>query len=326
MHLNKSGVNIVPFSKQSYSTKALKYLSHAKAENTIKAYKADWTDYIYWCKSMNVEPLPTAPHVLVEYISYLADYVKANTISRKLTAISEAHKAAGLPSPTLSEDVRLTLQGIRKSKGTFQKGKEPIEWQMLKKVPLAFDTSLLGLRSRAILLFGFAGAFRRSELVALDCEDLSYHKEGIKVFLGHAKNDPDGAGQFKGINRNLDIPQICPVRALEAWLEAANIKAGPLFRPLKQRSLDTVKSSRLTDQVVAKTVKEFALRIGADPKRFAGHSLRRGFATSAAKAGAAERHIMKQTGHRSEKMVRRYIEESDVFSSNGLSTIIKSEE
>lgn len=311
-----SPLSLRPWRRGNYSAQAVRYIASSKAANTLRAYQGDWVDFAYWCRYQGRTPLPATPETIVEYFSHLADFVKANTISRKATAIAEAHRAAGLPSPTLAADVRLTLQGIRKAKGTFQQGKLPVLWDDLARVPEVFDASPLGLRSRAIILFGFAGAFRRSELVALDVEDLTFLPEGVKVFLGKAKNDPDGKGQYKGISLLRQQPRLCPVRALRAWLEAAGIGSGPLFRPLTKSG--NVRPQRLSDKAVARTVKEFALRTGADPERYAGHSLRRGFATSAAQAGAQERHIMKQTGHRSDKMVRRYIEESDIFSFDNL--------
>nr|WP_320145693.1 site-specific integrase [uncultured Anaeromusa sp.] len=318
-----SSVILRPWRRGKYSEQAIRYMTSSKAVNTIRAYQSDWDDFSYWCRHHGYAELPATPETLVEYFSYLADFIKANTISRKATAISEAHKAAGCPSPTLSADVRMTLQGIRKAKGTFQQGKSPVMWSDLAQVSDVFDPTPLGIRNRALILFGFAGAFRRSELVALDVEDLTFFPEGVKVFLGKAKNDPDGKGQYKGISYRRQRPEVCPVRAIKAWLDISGLTSGPLFRSLTKNG--GIRQQRLSDKAVARTVKEFAERTGADPQRYAGHSLRRGFATSAALAGARERHIMKQTGHHSDKMVRRYIEESEIFSFDNMALMEKAD-
>nr|WP_320145686.1 site-specific integrase [uncultured Anaeromusa sp.] len=298
---------------KNYSKQALRYITLSKAENTLRAYQSDWEDFVTWCSQRGERPLPATVESLVEYFSYLADFIKANTISRRATSISTAHKMAGYTSPLFNEEVRMTLQGIRRANGTHQQGKNPIMWADLEKVSEVFpEDTPLGLRSRALLLLCFAGAFRRSEVVSLDVEDLTFIPgKGLKVLLRHSKNDPEGKGQYKGIAYRKEHLSICPVTALRKWLDVAGITRGPIFRSLTRRG--NVRNARLSDKAVVRTVKEFAELTGADPAKYAGHSLRRGFATSAALAGAQERHIMKQTGHHCNTMVRRYIDESELF-------------
>jgi integrase len=227
--------------------------------------------------------------------------------------ISRAHKAADLPSPTTSSLVRRTHAGIRRSIGTAQLGKAPALVDDLKLMLSKLPDTRVGLRDRALLLLGFAGAFRRSELVGLDVADLEFARARLIVTLRKSKTDQEGR------SRRLGIPfgsseQTCPVRSLQAWLEAARITEGPVFRSLDL--FQRVQQARLSDKAVALIVKRRAKAVGLDPARYAGHSLRAGLATSAAAAGASERVIMSQTGHRSADTVRRYIREGSLFQSN----------
>jgi integrase len=229
--------------------------------------------------------------------------------------ISQAHKAADLDtaSPTTSSLVRRTHAGIRRTLGTAQQGKAPALVDDLKRMLHKVPSTRVGLRDRALLLLGFAGAFRRSELISLDVADLEFTRAGLIVTLRKSKTDQEGK------SRRLGVPYgsnegTCPVRSLQAWLESAHIQEGPVFRSL-DRFL-RVQPGRLSDKAVALIVKKRAKAVGLDPARYAGHSLRAGLATSAAAAGASERMIMSQTGHRSADMVRRYIREGNLFTSN----------
>src|ERR671937_304071 len=253
------------------------------------------------------EPTSAAPAAA----GVLADAgLKAATIARRLVVISQAHKAADLPSPTTSSLVRRTHAGIRRAIGTAQVAKAPAVVEDLKRMLDSLPATRVGLRDRALLLLGFAGAFRRAELVALDVADLEFTRAGLIVTLRKSKTDQEGK------SRRLGIPfgsseQTCPVRSLQAWLEAARISDGPCFRSLDR--FQRVQPQRLSDKAVALIVKRRAKAVGLDPARYAGHSLRAGLATSAAAAGASERVIMSQTGHRSADMVRRYIREGSLF-------------
>jgi integrase len=230
--------------------------------------------------------------------------------SRRLVVISQAHKAADLPSPTTSSLVSRTHAGIRRTLGTAQTGKAPALVDDLKRMLDKVPPTRVGLRDRALLLLGFAGAFRRSELVSLDVSDLEFTRAGLIVTLRKSNTDQEGKSRRLGIPYG-SSEQTCPVRSLQAWLASARIVDGPVFRSLDR--FQRVQPARLSDKAVALVVKRRAKAVGLDPARYAGHSLRAGLATSAAAAGASERVIMSQTGHRSAAMVRRYIREGSLF-------------
>jgi site-specific recombinase XerD len=294
--------------------RAQDYAGRSKSEATIRAYAAGWRDFLSFCSGHGLQALPASDQTVAAYLAELADRgAKAATIARRLVVISQAHKAADLPSPTGSSLVRRVHAGIRRTLGTAQQGKAPAAVGDLKLMLEQLPNTRVGLRDRALLLLGFAGAFRRSELVGLDVADLEFARAGLIVTLRKSKTDQEGR------SRRLGIPfgsseQTCPVRSLQAWLEAARISEGPVFRSLDR--FQRVQSQRLSDKAVALVVKRRAKAVGLDPARYAGHSLRAGLATSAAAAGASERVIMSQTGHRSADMVRRYIRDGSLFTSN----------
>ncbi len=300
------------------SVKSKKRLQKSKAENTLRAYEADWNDYYDWCTHHNLKVLPSEPETIVNYINDLADHAKANTVSRRLSAISENHKSAGFidDNPCRTGLVRNALDAIKREYGTLQRGKAPILADDLRNISLYFDCNdIAGIRDKALLLLGFMGAFRRSELVGIDIEDLNFTPDGVVVFLAHSKGDQEGQGEQVAIPYSSN-PAICAVRALKTWIQEAYLIAGPLFRPLNKHK--QIRNSRLTNQSVAIIVKKYAKLAGLNPNHFAGHSLRRGFATSAAQYDIDERSIMQQTRHKSEKMVRRYIEQGNLFKDNPL--------
>jgi site-specific recombinase XerD len=260
------------------------------------------------------DPLPAAPETVALYITSLVDQGrKASTIQRRLTAISQAHKTAGYATPTTSPGVRAVWSGIRREHGTAQAGKAPVMTVDLRAMVETLPDSLSGLRDRALLLVGFAGGFRRSELVALDTADVEETADGLVVTIRRSKTDQDGQGRRIGLPYGSN-PATCPVRALRAWGEASGIIEGPLFRPINRHG--QLQDRRLTAQSVALVVKRVAEAAGLDPARFSGHSLRSGLATSAAAAGVSERSIMNQTGHKSVVMVRKYIREGSLFRDN----------
>jgi site-specific recombinase XerD len=290
------------------------YAGRSKSAATIKAYASGWRDFLNFCQQREASPLPASEQTVAVYLAALADGgAKAATIARRLVVISQAHKAADLPSPTTSSLVRRTHAGIRRSIGTAQLGKAPALVDDLKLMLSKLPDTRVGIRDRALLLLGFAGAFRRSELVSLDVADLEFSQAGLIVMLRKSKTDQEGK------SRRLGIPcgsreDTCPVRAVRKWLEAGRIGHGAVFRSLDR--FQRVQNKRLSAERVALIVKRRAKAVGLDPKRYAGHSLRAGLATSAAGAGASERVIMSQTGHRSADMVRRYIREGSLFQSN----------
>ena len=212
--------------------------------------------------------------------------------------------------------------GIKRRKGIIQKGKKPLLINNLKTVINIInkekDPDIKKLRNKAILLIGFSGGFRRNELVSLDLEDVEFVFEGLKITLRRSKTDQFGEGMIKGIP-HFENSLYCPVTSLKRWINTAKIKKGPIFTKFSKGSKLT--DHRLTDQSVALIIKDCLLKAGIDSKNYSGHSLRSGFATSAAEAGAEERSIMAMTGHKSPEMVRRYIKEANIFNNNALSKV-----
>jgi integrase len=292
---------------------AREFARQSKAESTLRGYRTDWRDFCEWCETNRVGPLPASPDVVAAYIAECAGRLKVGSIQRRLNAIAEAHKALGLDSPTSSGMVRNTLKGIKRTIGTAAVQKAAALTDDIRAMVAATDAGLIGARDRALILLGFAGAFRRSELVGLEVEDCAFGKDGLTIMLRRSKTDQDGAGRKIGIPYGAN-PETCPVRVLQDWMELAGITAGPLFRSLNRHG--KLQPGRLSGIDVARVVKKLAERAGLDAAKYAGHSLRAGHATSAAIAGATERSIMKQTGHRSAQMVRRYIRDGSLFREN----------
>jgi integrase len=230
-----------------------------------------------------------------------------------LNAIAEAHKAMGIDSPTHHAMVANTMKGIRRTKGMAPAQKVPTLTEDIRAMVDATDSGIIGARDRALVLLGFAGAFRRSELVGLDVENCVFGKDGLTILLSRSKTDQIGVGRKIGIPYGSN-PETCPVRVLQSWMELAGISTGPLFRSISRHG--RVQAGRLSGIDVARILKKLADRAGLDAAKFAGHSLRAGHATSAAIAGASERSIMNQTGHRSVQMVRRYIRDGNLFREN----------
>jgi integrase len=290
------------------------YVRASKAENTLRGYQSDWRDFCAWCGSHgSLCPLPAAAESVAAYIAECAGRLKVGSIQRRLNAVAEAHKAAGLESPTHAAIVRNTLKGIRRTFGTAPVQKAAALTDDIRAMIDSTEAGLIGARDRALILLGFAGAFRRSELVKLDVEDCEFGKDGLTMTLRRSKVDQEGQGRKIGIPYGAN-PQTCPIRNLQEWLERSTITTGPLFRSINRHG--KIQEKRLGGIDVARIVKKLAQRAALDPARFAGHSLRAGHATSAAIAGASERSIMAQTGHRSVQMLRRYIRDGNLFREN----------
>jgi site-specific recombinase XerD len=290
------------------------FVRASKAENTLRGYQSDWRDFCAWCESRGgLCPLAAKADAVAAYIAECGGRLKPGSIQRRLNAIAEAHKAAGLQSPTHAAIVRNTLKGIRRTLGTAPAQKAPTLTDDIRAIVAATDAGLIGARDRALILLGFAGAFRRSELVGLDVEDCAFGKDGLTITLRRSKVDQTGEGRKIGIPYGSN-PETCPVRTVQSWLELAGVTAGPLFRSINRHG--RVQTGRLSGIDVARVTKKLAARAGLDAAMYAGHSLRAGHATSAAIAGASERSIMKQTGHRSVQMVRRYIRDGNLFREN----------
>jgi len=289
-------------------TRAADYAREEKAEATRRAYRSDFRIFEAWCRDRGASGLPATPATVA---AFLASDVEAgsrpSTLGRRVAAIRYAHKLAGHPAPTDDERVKATMRGIRRSLGTAPRKKAPATAERIIAMALSAGDDLKGLRDRALLLIGFAGAFRRSELVALDLEDLEECELGFKVTIRHSKTDQEGAGQTIAILRG---SVACPVVALKAWLEASGISTGPVFRSVKKGG---VVAGRLPAQSVADIVKTYAERVGLDASLFAGHSMRSGFLTSAAKRGASIFKMMDQSRHRSVETLRGYVRDAEIF-------------
>jgi integrase len=296
---------------------AREFIGQAKAPSTIRAYRADWRDFAGWCRARGLDALPATAQAVTLYVSDLAARCKVATLSRRIAAISQAHQAAGHESPTSAAAVRAAMAGIRRAKGTAPEVKAPALIDDVRAMVAQLPDGLLGDRDRALLLVGFAGAFRRSELVALNRGDCEVTRDGLVVMVRKSKTDQAGAGRKVAIPYGSN-PDTCPVRALRGWLEVAGIDAGAIFPPFNRRGR---MPGRLSGYAVALIVKRYAAAAGLDPAKYAGHSLRAGLATAAAIGGASERSIMKQTGHRSVNMVRRYIRDADLFRENAAAKV-----
>jgi len=294
------------------------YAAAAKANATRRAYAADWASFVRWCEASGVESLPASPSSVAVYLAHLAEQGRAvASIGRALVAISQAHRMSGHPSPRGAAVVTETMRGIRRTLGVAQRAKAPVLVEQLRAILEALPATTQGDRDRALLALGFAGAFRRGELVALDVADLAWTRDGLEVTVRRSKTDQEGAGRKVGIPYG-GHPSTCPVRAVRAWLDAAALVEGPLYRSVDRHGNV---GDRLSDRAVALVVQRHAAAHGLEAGRFGGHSLRAGLATSAAKAGKSERAIMAQTGHRSVTMVRRYIRDASLFSDNAAAGI-----
>jgi len=311
--VQNEGTDTFPLPSLPSLEQVREYIRASKAENTLRGYQSDWRDFRAWCESHWLCPLPASAETVASYIAECAGRLKVGSVQRRLNALAEAHKAVGLESPTHGPIVANTMRGIRRTKGTAPAQKAAALTDDIRAMIDASDAGIIGARDRALILLGFAGAFRRSELIGLDVEDCTFGKDGLTVTLRRSKTDQQGAGRKIGV-RPVWYPETCPVRVLQAWMEQAGIVTGPLFRSINRHG--QVQPGRLAGIDVARIVKKLVERAGLDADKYAGHSLRAGHVTSAAIAGASERSIMNQTGHRSVQMVRRYIRDGSLFREN----------
>ena len=294
------------------------YVAASRAENTTRVYRTGWAQFTAWCDEHGVRALPAGAETVALYVANLAKDAKPATIDLRLAAISAAHRAAGHDSPTKEEAVRLVRRGVRRTLGTAQRQVRPLTVPELRTMVEGLGTGPAGCRDRALLLLGFAGALRRSELVGLDVADVTEGSDGLTVHLRRSKTDQEGAGRNVGIPYGSNLAT-CPVRAWRAWLEISVITDGPAFRAVDRHG--HIGARRLSGQAVALVLKRHAVRAGLDPDEVAGHSLRAGLATSAAAAGVPERVIAEQTGHKGTATLRRYIREGSLFRENAASAV-----
>ena len=298
-------------------------LQSSKASNTVRAYKSDFSDFGLFCAQNGFKSLPSDPKVVSLYLTHLSTKdAKMSTLKRRLVSIGLIHKLKGHYLDTKHPAIIENIMGIKRRKGTFQKAKKPILISSLKKIINVIDQQkkeeIKKLRDRSIILIGFSGGFRRNEIVSLDYDDLDFVPEGLKLSIRRSKTDQFGEGFTKALPY-FDSSQYCPVVSLKKLLDLSKIRSGPVFRRFSKGS--KLSENRLTDQTVALLIKEYLNLAGIDSENFSGHSLRSGFATSAAESGVEERNIMAMTGHKSTEMVRRYIKEANLFKNNALNKI-----
>jgi site-specific recombinase XerD len=288
---------------------AADYAKAEKATATCIAYKTDFAIFEAWCAERLTSTLPAAPEAVCAFLAFEADRgIRPSTLSRRVAAIRYAHRLAGLEPPTDDERVRAVMRGIRRRLGTAPHKKTPVTSDRIVAMAPVASERLSQFRDRALLLLGFASAMRRSELVALDIEDIEFVSEGLRVTIRNSKTDQEGYGAVIAIPHG---SVACPVAALTAWIEAAPITAGPIFRPMTKGQ--RVLNARLTDHSVANIIKAHAARVGLDPANFAGHSLRSGFLTSAAARGVSLFKMADQSRHRSMDALRGYVRDAEIF-------------
>ena len=284
-------------------------LKNSKSANTLRAYRADFNHFEQFCLSNDLDFMPANVKTLSLYLTYLSKTSKFSTLKRRLASIKVVHHQNGHYIDTKHPLITENLLGIKRVMGTFQKAKKPILINDLKLIINVINQEkdeVKKTRNKALILIGFAGGFRRSELVSLYIDDLDFVNEGVKIFVKKSKTDQSGEGMTKGIPY-FENEIFCPVTSLKKWLKISDIRKGKIFD--------------ISDKSVALTIKKYASMAGLDETKYAGHSLRSGFATSTAELGAEERSIMAMTGHKSVQMVRRYIQDANIFKNNALNKI-----
>jgi len=298
-------------------------LQNSKANNTVRAYKSDFNDFGIFCAQNGFKSLPSDPKIVSLYLTYLSTKnVKMSTLKRRLVSIGVIHKLKGHYLDTKHPVIIENIMGIKRRKGSLQKAKKPILINSLKKIINVIDQEkkkeIKKLRDRSIILIGFSGGFRRNEIVSIDYDDLDFVPEGLKISIRRSKTDQFGEGFTKALPY-FDNSQYCPVVSLKKLLDLSKINTGPVFRRFIKGS--KLSEYRLTDQTVALLIKKYINLAGIDSRNYSGHSLRSGFATSAADSGVEERNIMAMTGHKSAEMVRRYIKDANLFKNNALNKL-----
>tara|TARA_Y100001935_G_scaffold179665_1_gene148753 strand:- start:97 stop:1002 length:906 start_codon:yes stop_codon:yes gene_type:complete len=291
---------------KSLEIETLKNLKNSKAKNTLRAYQSDFRDFSIFCERNGFTSLPSQPKIIALYITHLSKSSKFSTLKRRIASISVLHKLKGHYLDTKHPILMENLLGIKRTLGSRQKAKKPILINDLKLIIKVINQ--YKIRDKALILIGFAGGFRRSELVNIYYDDIEFVEEGVKILIKRSKTDQSGEGVIKAIPY-FDNKEFCPVIALKNFI---NYK----FKDKKEGKIFDI-----SDKSVALIIKRYAEKAGLDPSKYAGHSLRSGFATTAAEFGAEERNIMAMTGHKTTQMVRRYIQEANLFKNNALKNI-----
>jgi len=291
---------------KSLEIETLKNLQNSKSSNTLRAYQSDFRDFSTFCAKNSFPSIPTQPKIIALYITHLSKSSKFSTLKRRIASISVIHKLKGHYLDTKHPIIMENLHGIKRTLGSRQKAKKPILINDLKLIIKAIDKEKI--RDKALILLGFAGGFRRSELVNILHEDIEFVSEGIKILIKRSKTDQSGEGIIKAIPY-FDNNEFCPVLTLKDYIE----------QKISKKNEDKI--FEISDKSVALIIKKYAQKAGLDSSRYAGHSLRSGFATTAAEFGAEERNIMAMTGHKTTQMVRRYIHEANLFKNNALNKV-----
>ncbi len=294
--------------------RALAYAAEARSPATRRAYESDWKRFVAWCRAQKCTAMPADPRAVALYLAERADAGrKVSTIERELSAISEAHRRKNQPSPRAHVAVQEVLKGIRRTLGTKPRQAAALGIEDLRKLAIACPiSSLKGLRDRAILTLGFAGALRRSEIVGLDVGDVSFEGQGAKVTVRRSKTDQEASGTTVAIPYGAN-PVTCPVRSVQAWIRASDVTEGPLFRSVNRHGRV---GARLSGNDVARLLKSLADAAGIPSESVSGHSLRAGFATEAARVGKNDRAIMRHGRWKSRATVDRYVREGQIFDDN----------
>lgn len=292
------------------SESARRYAKASKSAGTLRAYGSALKSFYAWCQERQLVSVPATVETVVNFLSHEADAGrKVSSIAQKAAAIRWAHKTAGFASPTENEAVQSVMRGIRREVGTAANQKQPATAERIVAIVAHVPRdSLVGKRDKALLLLGFAGAFRRSELAALDVDDLTFGDHGVDVLIRKSKTDQEGQGHTIAVPHGVHLK---PVEALEAWIEASGIKSGPLFRAVSRGG--KIAEDAITGHTVANVVKRYAEKAGLDVDGFSGHSLRAGFVTSAADKGADLNRIMDVSRHVDPRTVRTYIRRADRY-------------
>ena len=306
----KPKVNNLTKDLKRLEDETLKNLKNSKAQNTLRAYASDFRHFRDFCIDNNIKYLPSDPRIISLYLTKLAQTSKFSTLKRRIASISVIHKMKGHYLDTKHPIIIENLLGIKRVKGSNQKTKKPILINDLKLIiNVIGETKQVNkrkIRDKAIILIGFSGGFRRSELVNIEYEDIEFVNEGVKIIIKRSKTDQSGEGMTKAIPYFAN-KSFCPVISLKNWIDHSESKSGKIFD--------------ISDKSVALIIKKYASLSGLDPNKYGGHSLRSGFATSTAESGAEERNIMAMTGHKTTQMVRRYIQEANLFKNNALNKI-----
>ncbi len=289
------------------------FIRQSRAPNTLKAYASDLEQFQLWGGQ-----LPSTPAQVAQFLAERADQLKPATLSRYVASLAVAHRSMGLTSPTTSELVRSVIKGIRRVNGMAQKAAKPLVKEDLFAVLDAMGDAIKDARDRSLLLIGFAGGFRRSELVGLNVKDLAFVRQGMIITLRHSKTDQEGQGRKIGIP--FGRTKHCPVKATETWFHRASITQGPIYTSIAKGG--HIKPQRLSTNAVADIIQHRIAQAGMTPEGYSGHSLRSGFATSAAIAGVSTWRIRKQTGHASDVMLGRYIRDGELFTENAAGAIL----